>query len=82
MSQRSGPTSVQFRYVEAPPQAQYANIVLSTGNLKVWALLHISSAVATNELFSQFQPELQVSSARSEQWQVWRQPLHYKHIAG
>ena len=38
MLQRSRRTSVESRYIVAPPHAQYAYIVLSTGNSEVWNL--------------------------------------------
>ena len=38
MSQRSRRTSVESHYIVAPPQAQQAYIVLSTGNSEVWTI--------------------------------------------
>ena len=43
--------------------------------------ISFSSAIATDQLFCQFQLELQVGATRFGGWQMWRNPFHYICIA-
>ena len=44
--------------------------------------ISFSFTIATDQLFCQFQLELQVGAMWFGWWQVWRKPLHYICIAG